>query len=242
MSILIGLISIIFILFGLTEVIIISTAISAAILAAIVSLFSLWRNRTEGLFKEDPLYMMQLLFYFGLLIFSIGEAANAASILFPSDVLISYLPGITRTFGMIFWLLGVLNYVRATNKVLQFIDYKVWILQILVCSLAVLTVSNGIYFNQSNTSIITSINLIGFTFGIGIMTCFIFYIGWIFRKGELREFLLALFSCLFFMLIRSIVIAYSANEVLAFVSLTLSLEVYVSLWLSESLYFQMVHL
>ena len=234
-------ISVVFVIFGLAEDMLVSTAISASVLAAIVGLASLWRNHMEGLFKEDPLYMMQLLFYFGLLIFSIGEATIAASILFPDDMLISHLPGLTRTFGMIFWLLGVLNYIRATNKVLEFIDFKVWILLIFICSLVVLIVGTSVYSTDSTSSIITSINLIVFTLGTGIMTSFILSLGWIFRKGELRNFLLALFSSLFFMLIRSIVVAYSTNALLALVSLTLALETYVCIWISESLLFQMFH-
>jgi hypothetical protein len=219
--------------------ILLPTAASAAFLAAFVSVFSLWRNRMEGVFREDPLHMMQFLFYFGLLIFSIGEIAFVASILYSDDVLISYIPSITRMFGMLFWLLGVLNYVRATDKVLKWIDFKVWILQLVFCSVSVLFVIIGIYIEQPNTNVITTVNLSIFTLGTCIMTCFIFYLLWIFKKGKFRYFILAIFSCLFLMLIRNIVIAYSTNALLDLVALTLALESYVCIWISESLFFQL---
>jgi hypothetical protein len=228
-------------LLGLAEAIIVPTAISAVILSAFVGLFSLWRNHKEGLFREDPLYMMQLLFYFGLLIFSIGEAAVATSILFPDDVLISYLPSLTRTFGMIFWLLGVLNYVRATNQVLEFINIKVGIFLILICGISVVSVAASMYFSQTSTNIIVMANFIIFSLGIGIMTYFMLYLAWIFWNGKLRDILLSVFSCLFLLLIRCIVIAYSDFAIFTMVSLALALEAYVCLLASESLFFRLMN-
>jgi hypothetical protein len=194
----------------------------------------------EGLFREDPLHMMQLLFYFGLLIFSLGEAAIAASIVIPDDVLIRYLPSTTRMFGMIFLLLGVLNYVRATDKVLGFINIKVWVFLIVLCSLTIVFIITGIYFEQSTTSIIVIFNLMIFTLGMGIMTGFIFYLLWLFRNGKLRGILLAISSFLFLMLIRSIVIAHSTNSLMELISLAFALESYVCVLASESLYFQLL--
>lgn len=228
------------ILVGFAEAIVIPVAVIGAIISVIAGIFSLWRNRVGGLFSEDPLHMMQLLFYFGLIVFSISEVSIAASVLFADDIIIGYLPSMTRVFGMIFWLLGVLNYVRATNKVLEFINVKVWILLILFCIISVASVVVGFLYGYGNSSIFTMVNVTIFTLGIGIMTFFVLYLAWIFRLGEFRNLLFSIFFCLFFALLRSIVIAFSTDAMFVVVSLTLALETYLCLWISESLFFNLL--
>jgi hypothetical protein len=241
LGILLAIISSVSILLGLTEMVVVPIAFVASIFAAFIGIIGLWHNRREGLFREDPLYMMLVLLYFGLLIYAIGEAAIAARVILSDDVLINYLPSMTRMFGMIFWLLGLMNYVRATNHVLEYIDSRIWFFLILTCCMSVIIVLPGIYLALENTSVITIINLVIFTIGIAVMTCFMLYLLWIFRKGEFKNMLLSVFSCLFFLFIRSVIIVYSTDAILDVIALTLALEAYLCLWISESLFFRLVN-
>jgi hypothetical protein len=155
----------------------------------------------DGLVREDPFHMMNILLTFGLFAFTAGEGASLiiSQLSIATSVYLS--TGILQIVGVVLWLMGVFGYLIAVNEVMQFLEKRRLGLSIFIVSLTVivipLIVSLVVSGTMPNLNLLTNIPLaVGLTMiAVSLALVFVTY-----RKGILAIPIgLALLGCLLFL-------------------------------------------
>lgn len=167
-----------------------------------VAILGLAQFGDDGLVREDPFHMMNILLTFGLFSFTAGEAA-ALIISQLSVGTTSYLStGILQIVGVALWLMGVLGYLVAVNEVMQFLEKRKLGLLIFVISLIVIIIPLVACLILSR--IVPTLNLlthIPLAVGLTMIAVSLGLVFTSYRGGILAMPIgLALFGCLLFLI------------------------------------------
>ncbi len=110
----------------------------AFIVAVIVGLATLLRFTAFGLFREDQFHMMGVLVSVGILVMALSEASAAAATSFPDIAIFPYMITSARVIALLFWVIGIVGYVRTSNSVLRFAFPRLWILVFILAIISII--------------------------------------------------------------------------------------------------------
>ncbi|TFG11755.1 hypothetical protein EU537_11470 [Candidatus Thorarchaeota archaeon] len=167
-----------------------------------VAIMGLAQFGEDGLVREDPFHMMNILLAFGLFAFTAGEGAALIISQLSDGTSFYFSTGILQMVGVALWLTGVFSYLAAVNEVMQFLEKRKLGLSIFVLSFLVIAIPLGASLIMSG--IVLSLDLLThIPLAIGL-TMIVVSLGLVFtsyRDGNLAVPIgLALFGCLLFLI------------------------------------------
>lgn len=153
--------------------------------------------------KEDRFHMMNLLIALGLVLYSVSDVALVVLSGQQGSDVFHNTASLTQSPGMLFWAIGVLGYLRASNKVLGTTDDRklvggmvtIPIVAVIVLTMTVISLSPV----REPIEVITTAPLVA---GVGVTTVALIYVLWTFRQGRLAVPLGLSLLAVFFMLVR----------------------------------------
>jgi len=167
-----------------------------------VAILGLAQFGDDGLVREDPFHMMNILLTFGLFAFTAGEAAALIISQISVGTSFYFSTGILQIVGVALWLMGVLGYLIAVNEVMQFLEKRKLGLLILVVSLVAMIIP--LVASLILSGIVPRLNLlthIPLAVGLTMIAVSLGLVFMSYRRGILAIPIgLALFGCLLFLI------------------------------------------
>lgn len=161
-------------------------AISAAASALLAALVGIGLFARGGLMREDRFRIMNLAVSVGLVFFFIADLANYALSQATLSDMLSLGIDLIQLLGLLFWVIGIVGYFKASNQVLEYMSMKVmWIVLIgssALCSFLVLLWESE---HVIQLDLLESVIKTPFMFGLALVVASMAALFWIFRTGRL---------------------------------------------------------
>ncbi|RDE12757.1 MAG: hypothetical protein C4K47_07245 [Candidatus Thorarchaeota archaeon] len=160
--------------------------VSEAVSALLASLIGIGAFARGGLARDDGFRLMNLAISVGLVFFFVADVAEYALSSVPQGAQLSFAVYLIQVCGLLFWIIGIAAYLRASNEVLGYVSTRVmWTASvassILFSSLMLLWET----VRGSHPDLFSLASRAPILFGLAFVAISMAALFWIFRTGRL---------------------------------------------------------
>jgi len=227
-------------LFFSTDILQIFAIAATLVIALIAGLWGIRLFAKDGFVRNDPFHMLNILLSLGLIVSGISESVSVLISQFEPGNVFYFAYSFVLLIALLLWSVGIISYLKSSNRILGFFEEKKLFLYIVLISSAsiILSFILIVIVPGQTLRIETLIDLplcIGFT----VLTISSVILIWLFKDGALSLSMMFLFGGLLLELLRNALWCFLAiipsNPISLFIATLGYLSIGVSVALANSL-------